>query len=622
MQRQIVAQPELAGRPIVLYERDVRRGELIRACCPRAVARGVQPGMPLAEATALLHGEGPKEKGTVPFCAQHPAGLSGKRGQSPFPSPFFFACHQADRDRDALLQLAIECEQFSPLVGLDEGDEPDGLRMDIRGLAKLFGGEASLAERVAEFFQQRGYQVRISVADTPSAAAALARWGDGPVPYLIAPPGDRAALAELPVTALMLPEAGGTVKKAGLVKGMGQAPLLQHLGIYRLGQLQDLPRGSLAARFGPQLLQRLDRITGAVDEVIVACREPADLTVHCAFEHPVTRLDAIEWAVQQLLSQLAPRLTARGLGVLQLECRLVYQNRQTREIRIGLFQPTVDPGHLLALIRMQLERLNSEPVKKTGQAPRDQPEVSSHVVRTEPVPFFYAPRAIQEIRIAAVSTAVREQRQGELFADAAPRDPAKLALLIERLSNRLGRERVLRPRLRADAQIERAYECEPLTGARSPHDAPASAAGSRRGGKKTGLASSRNRKVPEKMAVGGARDSEPRDREAAVPNFSPDPSAPGPMLRPLRLFDPPRPIDVVGIALDGIALDGPPAKFFDRNQAYRVARYFGPERIETGWWRGPSVRRDYYRVETTAGNRLWLFRQLQDQQWFLHGEFD
>jgi protein ImuB len=88
------------------------------------------------------------------------------------------------------------------------------------------------------------------------------------------------------------------------------------------------------------------------------------------------------------------------------------------------------------------------------------------------------------------------------------------------------------------------------------------------------------------------------------------------MFRPLRLFDPPRPIDVVGIAWDG-----PPAKFFHGRRAYRVARHFGPERIETGWWRGPSIRRDYYRVETTAGNRLWLFRQLQDQQWFLHGEF-
>jgi len=511
--------------------------------------------MPLAEATALLHGE--------------------KKEVS-----FFFACHEADRDREALLQLAIECEQFSPLVGMDEGDEPDGLRMDIRGLAKLFGGEPSLAGRVGEFFQQRGYQVRISVADTPSAAAALARWSDCEGGYAIAPPGDRAALADLPVAALMLPEVGETGK------GMGQAPLLQHLGICRLGQLQDLPRDSLAARFDPQLLQRLDRITGAADEVIVACREPPDLTVQWAFEHPVTRLDAIEWTVQQLLSQLAPRLIARGLGVLQLECRLVCQNRQTREIRIGLFQPTVDPEHLLALVRMQLERLE---------------------FRSDAASLLPAPGAIQEIRIAAVSTAVREQRQSELFADAAPRDPTKLALLIERLSNRLGRERVLQPRLRADAQIERAFECEPLTGASPALDAPASAAGSRRGGRRTGRAPHPSRTPQGRMAVG----------EAAGTNASPHLSVPGPMFRPLRLFDPPRPIDVVGIALDG-----PPAKFFDRSQVYCVARYFGPERIETGWWRGPSVRRDYYRVETTAGNRLWLFRQLQDQQWFLHGEFD
>jgi protein ImuB len=155
----------------------------------------------------------------------------------------------------------------------------------------------------------------------------------------------------------------------------------------------------------------------------------------------------------------------------------------------------------------------------------------------------------------------------------APRDPVKLGWLIERLSNRLGRERVLQARLQADAQIERAYQCQPLTGQRPPRDACQPAADS--------------------------------------------PAVPGPMYRPLRLVDPPRPIEVVGIALEG-----PPAKFFDRGETYRVARYFGPERIETGWWRGPSVRRDYYRVDTTGGNRLWLFRRLQDQQWFLHGEFE
>lgn len=34
----------------------------------------------------------------------------------------------------------------------------------------------------------------------------------------------------------------------------------------------------------------------------------------------------------------------------------------------------------------------------------------------------------------------------------------------------------------------------------------------------------------------------------------------------------------------------------------------GPERIESGWWDGGDVRRDYYRIETRAGQRGWAFR--------------
>ena len=47
-----------------------------------------------------------------------------------------------------------------------------------------------------------------------------------------------------------------------------------------------------------------------------------------------------------------------------------------------------------------------------------------------------------------------------------------------------------------------------------------------------------------------------------------------------------------------------------------------PERIQTGWWRGRTVGRDYYRVETACGRRFWLFRRLRDGRWFLHGAFE
>jgi len=48
----------------------------------------------------------------------------------------------------------------------------------------------------------------------------------------------------------------------------------------------------------------------------------------------------------------------------------------------------------------------------------------------------------------------------------------------------------------------------------------------------------------------------------------------------------------------------------------------GPERIETGWWDGHDVRRDYYVARTTAGVRLWIFRErCAPGRWFLHGVF-
>jgi protein ImuB len=48
----------------------------------------------------------------------------------------------------------------------------------------------------------------------------------------------------------------------------------------------------------------------------------------------------------------------------------------------------------------------------------------------------------------------------------------------------------------------------------------------------------------------------------------------------------------------------------------------GPERIESGWWDGGDVRRDYYLAQTAAGARLWIYRECTGARaWFLHGIF-
>lgn len=48
----------------------------------------------------------------------------------------------------------------------------------------------------------------------------------------------------------------------------------------------------------------------------------------------------------------------------------------------------------------------------------------------------------------------------------------------------------------------------------------------------------------------------------------------------------------------------------------------GPERIESGWWDGLDVQRDYYVACDTAGSHLWIYRECtQQKRWFLHGLF-
>ncbi len=48
----------------------------------------------------------------------------------------------------------------------------------------------------------------------------------------------------------------------------------------------------------------------------------------------------------------------------------------------------------------------------------------------------------------------------------------------------------------------------------------------------------------------------------------------------------------------------------------------GPERLETGWWDGGEVCRDYYVIETSLGQEAWAFCAPDEQTgWMIHGWF-
>lgn len=97
-----------------------------------------------------------------------------------------------------------------------------------------------------------------------------------------------------------------------------------------------------------------------------------------------------------------------------------------------------------------------------------------------------------------------------------------------------------------------------------------------------------------------------------------------PPLRPLFLFTPPQPVEVMAAEVP----DGPPARFRWRRALHEVVASEGPERIAPEWWRrGRGGRpRDYFRVEDASGQRFWLFRsglyaEHEDIRWYVHGVF-
>jgi nucleotidyltransferase/DNA polymerase involved in DNA repair len=632
------ARPELKASPfartaLVLYEQQPRAGLRVVACSPQAAARGIRTGMPLAEAAALSSTRATTGRlMRVPGVDGHRVLVVGEPPAAPSKSdvrqiPANSANFHAEpydplAAREALAHLAAWCEQFSPTVGLEDSPRPESLLVDATGLAPLFHGEEALVKQVARAFAGRGFTARLALADTIGAAWAVARYGEGgtrkveggggskergaesgergagskereehkdlpsplrgrgargegepqvwsnpqvPLPsafhfppsaFTIIPPGEtRAALAPLPLAALRLSE--------------GCVSVLRELGLTRIGQLASLERADLAARFGEELLLRYDQAMGQAAEVIAVGQLPPELEREFSFEQPIARYELVEAVLARQLAELTEALAAERRGVQSLRCRLQSASGAAVSVSLGLFRPSAVARHLLELVRMRLERLTLTD-------------------------------AVTSVQVRVTATAPLECRQRELFADGSQReDPRHLAALVDRLSSRLGRDRVLRPVLASDAQPEYAWRCEPLVG------------GKLKSGER-GVRSGERWKRRARLRPAAKRSSSGaypiRNPPSAIRNFA---------HRPLRLTA--QPVELVVVS---IVPDGPPLRFQLGGQEHRVARFWGPERIETGWWRGQPVRRDYYRVETAAGLRHWLFRRLYDGQWFWQGDFD
>ena len=295
--------------PLILTTRTGSR-QLIAAASPEARALGLVPGMPVTQARALVPG---------------------------------LAIAEAEPDKDAALleRLALFAgRRWTPRAALAP---PDGLFLDLSGVAHLFGGEEALCVHFVHFCARLGLTARIAVAGTYAAAYALARFSGKAI--ALCPNGAEAeAIAPFPPAALRLSgEALGAARR---------------LGIESVGELIAMPRGPLQRRFGKGTVERLDQALGRAGEAVdpIVPEEPPSATLR--FAEPIASAEAIAEALAHLMTGLAAALAKRGLGVRTLALLCLRVDGAEQRVAIGTARATRDAAHLLRLLLPKIEEID------------------------------------------------------------------------------------------------------------------------------------------------------------------------------------------------------------------------------------------------------------------------
>jgi protein ImuB len=248
-------------------------------------------------------------------------------------------------DAAALEKLALWALRYTPTAAAwDETSGCDGLFLDIAGCDHLFGGEEALLEDLFQRLRDFGLAPRLAIADTAGAAWALARHGQSV--SVIVPPGCEAeVLRKLPLAGLRLSE--------------NAQSLLRRLGLRRIGELMDQPRGPLGARFDGGLLNRLDQALGRRPEPLTPVVPPPVYHARAMFIEPIASAEHVMVAAERLLHELAQTLTVDDAGARVLRLLLFRVDGGTVSLDLGLAAPTRDVQHMVRLFALRLERLQN-----------------------------------------------------------------------------------------------------------------------------------------------------------------------------------------------------------------------------------------------------------------------
>ncbi|MGH7006668.1 MAG: Y-family DNA polymerase, partial [Alphaproteobacteria bacterium] len=217
---------------------------------------------------------------------------------------------------------------------------------------------------------------------------------------------------------------------------------LKRAGLLHVGEVEVLPRAALTARFGAELVNRLDALSGRQDQPISPRRIVPACMVERRMADPLTVMETIEPVLRTLAAQLFRQLQIRGQGARAIEVTFFRVDGDVRRIGIQSGRPLSDAASLLRLLKERLSRLS------------------------DPLDAGYG---FDIVRLAAPRVERTQARQKSL--DDRREETEAVDTLVDRLSIRLGSARVLRP-VPVDTHIpERAVALEPA--ARSKADAAA-----------------------------------------------------------------------------------------------------------------------------------------------------
>lgn len=340
---------------------------------------------------------------------------------------------------------------------------------------------------------------------------------------------------------------------------------LDRLGLRQIAEVMELPRDGLAARLGSDLLRRIDELTGKTPQTLAMHHAVAEETAACVLEYPTNDQQILGHRLKLLVDQVSTSLAAKRRGALRLVCRLEMVQHPPKVFEVGLFVPTSETVHLSRLFSGAMERL-------------------------------HFPGLVQKLSLMVTLGGPLQQYQPTLFGDDSISQVAmrrSLAQMIETLAGRLGRDCVVGIETSRNPLPESAFKPKPLAG-------------------------------ESRLTLSLGKASVSRASLLKSPRQSTLPPATGPLVsdplrRPLRLFLKPEPIEVIETGTEVM-----PKRIRVAHRIHQILRHWGPERIETGWWDGPQIRRDYYRIEIECGAWWWIFRHLSNapsSTWMLHGQF-